>query len=106
MSNRYTVEQEEPYTIEIFYDGSDVPGLRQPFWPNGEPWESAAEAEEWAIQFLDSVENEEAPYAPSGRGEPRMPKPDPNDLGPGINLGADIDIDSEIVLETESSVEE
>lgn len=77
MTNRYTVEQQEPYTIEVFYDGADIPGLRQPFWPNGQPWESAKEAEEWAIQFLQSIEDETAPYAPNGRGEPRIPKPEP-----------------------------
>lgn len=87
MSNRYTVMQEEPYTIEVFYDGADVPGLRQPFWPNGEPWESAEEAEEWALQFIESIENEEAPYAPNGRGEERQPKPDPEEEIQGLDFG-------------------
>lgn len=77
MSNRYTILQEHPYTIEVFYNGSDVAGLRQPFWPNGEDWESAEEAEQWAVQFIESLEDPDAPYAPAGRGEPRLPKPEP-----------------------------
>jgi hypothetical protein len=96
MENKYTVMTEYPYTVEVFYNGSGVPGLSQPHWPNGEPWESSEEAELWAEQFIDSIENLESPYAPSGRGEPRLPKPDPETPE---DLDEILDVDSDEVLE-------
>ena len=76
-NNRYTISEETPYTIEVFYDGADVPGLRQPFWPNGDDFESIADATEWAIEFLDSLENEDAPFPRISKDSKREPKPEP-----------------------------
>jgi hypothetical protein len=76
-NNRYTVSEEAPYTIEVFYDGSDVPGLRQPFWPNGDEFESIEEATEWAEEFMDSFENEDAPFPRISKDSEREPKPEP-----------------------------
>lgn len=74
MSHRYEVE-EGTHAVRVYYDGADVPGLYQPDWPNGTPWESAEEASEWAEMFIESMDVEEAPFAPGGPGEERTPKP-------------------------------
>ena len=79
MANRYEIE-EGTHAIRVYYDGADVPGLFQPHWPNGVAWASAEEAAEWAEMFLESIEIEDAPYAPGGPGEPRTPKPTPEEI--------------------------
>jgi hypothetical protein len=79
MANRYEIE-EGTHAIRVYYDGADVPGLYQPHWPNGMPWASAEEAEEWAQLFIASIEDEAAPYAPGGPGEPGTPKPTPEEI--------------------------
>ena len=79
MSNRYEIE-DGTHAIRVYYDGADVAGLYQPHWPNGEPWSSAKEAEEWAKLFLASMEDPEAPYPPGGPGEAPTPKPTPEEV--------------------------
>jgi len=73
MSNR--IEIKEGNVVEIFQDDNTVPFLRQPNWPNQSPWADAAEAQMWAEQFVESIENEQAPFAAVGPNEPRQPKP-------------------------------
>ena len=73
MSHR--IEILENNTVEIFAEGSDVPFLRQPNWPNQAPWADAAEARAWAEAFVEAIEVPEAPFAANGPGEERMPKP-------------------------------
>lgn len=81
MANRYEVAgPEEGFAVRVFYDGADVAGLYQPYYPNGTPWDSAEEAAEWAEMFIESIEVEDAPFAPGGRGEPRTPKPTPEEI--------------------------
>lgn len=79
MSNRYEIE-EETNAIRVYYDGADVAGLFQPHWPNGTPWANREEAEEWALLFIASIEDETAPFAPGGPGEPGTPKPTPEEI--------------------------
>lgn len=74
MANRYEIE-EGTHAIRVYYDGADVAGLYQPHWPNGTEWSSAEEAAEWAEMFLESIEDESAPFAPGAPGEERTPKP-------------------------------
>jgi hypothetical protein len=74
MSNRYEIE-EGTHAIRVYYDGANEPGLYQPDWPNGAPWESAEQAAEWAEMFIESIEVAEAAFAPGGPGEERTPKP-------------------------------
>ena len=61
--------------VEVFYEGSDIPSLRQPTWPNGDAWTDAAEASAWAELYLASITDETAPFAPNARGEAGAPKP-------------------------------
>jgi hypothetical protein len=79
MSNRYEIE-EGTHAIRVYYDGADVAGLFQPYWPNGTAWASAEEAAEWAEMFIESMEVEDAPFAPGGPGEERTPKPTPEEI--------------------------
>lgn len=73
MSNR--IEILDNNTVEIFAEGSDVPFLRQPTWPNQTPWADASEARSWADMFVEAMEVAEAPFAPEGPGMERHPKP-------------------------------
>jgi hypothetical protein len=68
VSHQYEIE-EETNAIRVYYDNSDVPGLFQPEWPNGEPWANREEAEEWAKLFIDVMENQILPYTPGTREE-------------------------------------
>lgn len=81
MSNRYEIAgAEDDFAVRVYYDGADVAGLYQPYYPNGTPWDSAEEAAEWAEMFIESIEVADAPFAPGGRGEPRTPKPTPEEI--------------------------
>jgi hypothetical protein len=84
MSNRYEIEH-GTHAIRVYYDGSDVPGLYQPDWPNGTPWESAEQAAEWAEMFIESMEDDLAPFAPGGPGEERTPKPTQEEIDANTN---------------------
>ena len=74
MSVRYEIE-EGTNAVKVFYDDNTVPSLFQPHWPNGDAWADATEADSWAKLYIASVIDEDAPYAPSARGEQGAPKP-------------------------------
>jgi hypothetical protein len=76
----HRVEILDNNTVEIFAEGSDVPFLRQPNWPNQAPWADAAEARAWADMSVEAMEVAEAPYAPNGPGQERQPKPTPEQI--------------------------
>ena len=73
MTIRYEILEDN--TVEVFYDDSTVPSLRQPTYPNGEAFADKADAEKWANLYVASVEDENAPYAPNGPNEAGAPKP-------------------------------
>lgn len=64
---RYEVTPED--VLEIYEDGADVPFVRQPNYPNGEPWESKTAAEEWAQIFIDGATGVSNLVPPNGPGE-------------------------------------
>lgn len=70
---RYTVN--DANTVEVFVEGQEPPMLRQPHYPNLDAFDTKAEAEEWAQLFIASMEDENAPYAPAGKGLAGEPKP-------------------------------
>jgi len=74
MALRYEIE-EGTNAVRVFYPDADVPSLFQPNWPNQAPWADAAEAEAWAQLYVASVDDEAAPYAPTGPGEAGRAKP-------------------------------
>ena len=59
---RYTVENEHPYTVNIFNTDVDneVAFIYQPHEPSGRDWESKNEAEIWAQGWITSMEYAEA----------------------------------------------
>jgi hypothetical protein len=79
MALRYEIE-EGTNAIRVFYPDSDVPSLFQPDWPDMTPWADAAEAEAWAQLYIASVEDENAPYAPTSPGKAGEPKPTPEQI--------------------------
>ncbi len=78
MSHR--IEILDNNTVEIFAEGSDIPFLRQPAWPNQTPWADAAEARSWADMFVEAIKVADAPYAPLGPGLERQAKPTPEQI--------------------------
>jgi hypothetical protein len=79
MALRYEIN-EETNAVSIFYPDSDVASLFQPDWPDETPWADAAEAEAWAQLYIASVEDEDAPFAPTGPGVAGGPKPTPEQI--------------------------
>lgn len=79
MALRYEIE-EVTNAVRVFYPDSDVPSLFQPDWPDMTPWADKAEAEAWAQLYIASIEDESAPYAPTGPGKAGEPKPTPEQL--------------------------
>jgi hypothetical protein len=73
MTTRYELDADN--AVNIFYSDSDVASLYQPTWPNGDAWADAAEASAWAVLYLASINDEDAPYAPGARGEAGRAKP-------------------------------
>ena len=74
MSVRYEIE-EGTNAVKVFYDDATVPSLYQPNYPGGDAWADAAEAAAWAELYIESIVNEDAPYAPGNRGEEGGKKP-------------------------------
>jgi hypothetical protein len=73
MTARYELDADN--AVKVFYPDSDVASLYQPNWPNGDAWADAAEAVAWAVLYLASINDEDAPYAPGARGEIGRAKP-------------------------------
>jgi hypothetical protein len=78
MSVRYEILEDN--TVEVFYDDADAPSLRQPNYPGGDPFDTREEAENWAILYVESVTNPDAPYAPANKGLVGDPKPTPEQV--------------------------
>lgn len=76
----FRIEVLENNTVEIFNDAQEAPVIRQPNWPNQTAWANASEARTWAEQWVESVEDENAPYAANGPGEERKAKPTPEEI--------------------------
>ena len=74
MALRYEIET-GTNAVRVFYPDSDAPSLFQPDWPDQTPWADAAEATAWAQLYIASVEDENAPYAPTGPGVAGKAKP-------------------------------
>jgi hypothetical protein len=71
----YTYTVNDSNTVEVFVEGQEAPMLRQPHYPNQDAFGTKAEATEWAQLFIAAIENEDAPFAPIGKGIPGEPKP-------------------------------
>ena len=78
----YRIEIQEGNVVEVFNDEDShgLPFLRQPNWPNQEPWADEAEARSWAEMFVESMDSNATHYAPNGPGQERQPKPTPEQI--------------------------
>lgn len=76
MALKYEIET-GTNAVRVFYPDADAPSLFQPDWPDTTAWADAAEAAAWAQLYIASVEDEDAPYAPTTRGEAGKAKPTP-----------------------------
>jgi hypothetical protein len=74
---RYEIDP-TTYAIKIYEDGSDTPFQFQPDYPNGDPFDSVAEATTWAEASIAAHSDECRVYAPNGKGLAGEVKADPN----------------------------
>lgn len=73
MNLTYTINNSS-FVVNIYISNNPTPIIYQPNWPNGTPWGSYSDAENWAQLCIQSILDEAAPYAPSGPGLPGEPK--------------------------------
>jgi hypothetical protein len=74
MNLSYTINP-DTFAVNIFVSGQTIPIVYQPDWPNSTPWSGTQEASTWAELCIQSIVNQDAPYAPTGPGLPGEPKP-------------------------------
>ena len=72
MSFSYTVDKDN--AVRVFKDEDTVPFWFQPDYPNGDKFDTKAEAEAWAALAIESMQADK-PYAPNGKGLEGEPKP-------------------------------
>jgi hypothetical protein len=70
---RYEID--ELNVVRLFNDQDEMPFQIQPSYPNGDTFDTAAEAEIWAILAIAAFEPNQ-PFAPNGKGLQGEPKPD------------------------------
>lgn len=68
----YTINENNE--ISVFQDEQTEPFLIQPYYPNGDLFDSKDEAEQWAEFFIESF-TENGLLPPEGKGLDRKPKP-------------------------------
>jgi hypothetical protein len=73
MTLRYEIDSDN--AVRVFYPDSDLPFLYQPTWPNGDAWINSEQSSAWANLYIESIDNESAPYAPDEPGKVGRPKP-------------------------------
>lgn len=84
MSIKYEILENN--TVHVFYDDSVEPWLSQPTYPNGEPFADKEDAESWARLYIESIENDSAPFAPSGPNVSGERKPTKEEVSYGLSL--------------------
>lgn len=67
MNLTYTVDNVS-FAVHIYVSGNNIPIMYQPNWPNGTPWGSYGDANNWAQLCVLSITDPVAPYAPAGPG--------------------------------------
>jgi hypothetical protein len=70
----YTVDS-ETFAIRVFDGVNKEPFLYQPHYPNGDTFDSVAEATSWAEEAIASHDPNYGFYPPVGKGLPSDPKP-------------------------------
>ena len=68
---RYEIDENN--CIWIFpTEASQIASIKQPHWPSGAPWESSAQAEEWAQTFIDHANDPTKPMAGNDPSQPTI----------------------------------
>ena len=80
----YTYQIGPNNTVLVFAEGQEAPLLAQSSYPNGDAWESTKKAEAWAKLFIASLESDDAPFAPEGKGIPGRAKPTPEEIAEAL----------------------
>lgn len=70
----YSYQIDQNNGISFFKEGSESPFQYFSSYPNGDSFESEQEAASWADLFIASIEIEDAPYPPVGKGIAGLPK--------------------------------
>lgn len=70
----YSYQIDENNGISFFKEGSESAFQYFSNYPNGDLFETAEEAAEWAELFIASITDENAPYPPVGKGIEGLPK--------------------------------
>lgn len=86
------------------YDGvNPEPFWLQPHYPNGDSFDSKAEAETWAELAVASQIDETAPFPPNGKGLVGEPRPTKEDITKFRleSLGIDLSVLKQILNEVE-----
>jgi hypothetical protein len=76
----YEVDETDGNTIRIFDGTSEVPFILQPHWPDGTPWATKQEAENWATATIASNNPDEPMDAGFSPSQPLVAKKTPQEL--------------------------
>jgi hypothetical protein len=66
---------ESTFAVNIYDDINPEPFWYQPTYPNGDTFDTYAEAEEWAKAAMTSQDPDYPFFVPNGKGLPGEPKP-------------------------------
>lgn len=73
---RYDIDP-DTFAVSIFNDGENVPFQFQPDYPNGDKFDSVAEAKAWAEASIAAHDVDTTHFAPNGKDLKPEAKPDP-----------------------------
>jgi hypothetical protein len=76
---RYEINK-TTFEVKLYQDNDDIPFGVQPHYPNGDTFNTFAEAETWAQLAIEGVTNPNAPYAPLGKNIPGDKKATPEEI--------------------------
>ena len=76
---RYEINP-ETFAVDIYQNGADVPFWHQPDYPNGDKFDSVAEADTWAKLAVKSHDPAYGYFAPDGKGLVGAAKPTEDEL--------------------------
>jgi hypothetical protein len=84
---------ESTFAVNIYDEINPEPFWYQPHYPNGDAFDSYAEAEEWAKAAMESHNPEHLFYAPNGKGLPGDPKPTEREILEGKLAATGLTVD-------------
>jgi hypothetical protein len=87
--SKYYYEIDAQNHLRVWDNDLELPGnppfLFQPDWPDGSPWESRAQVQDWADVYINGLLNPDSEFIQgNGPDEPVIPRPQPVDINPVI----------------------